>query len=123
MTVMTIRATTRTARKIHHCGMCSRVIKVGDRHHVATNVYDDRIYDWRECIWCHRDGICGLVHAWWGHPDEGVGYDCARDWAEEVAVGWPWWENWRGQRTRRVSATERAAARAWLARVAGGEGE
>lgn len=120
---MTIRATTRTARKIHHCGMCSRVIKVGDRHHVATNVYDDRIYDWRECIWCHRDGICGLVHAWWGHPDEGVGYDCARDWAEEVAVGWPWWENWLGQRTRRVSATERAAARAWLARVAGGEGE
>lgn len=121
--VKTLRETTRRAAKAHHCEMCGAMIRVGDLHHVSTNLYDGRVYDWRECIWCHRDSICATVHAWWGHPDEGVGYDSARDWAEEVALGWPWWQNWRGQPTRRASADERAAARAWLARAAGGEGE
>lgn len=123
MTVQTIDEHFRVARKVHHCGMCNKAIKVGEQHHVSTNIYDDRIYDWRECIWCHRDRICALVHAWWADPDEGVGYDSANEWAEEVALGWPYWWAPRGRTGRRVSATERAAARAWLARVAGGEGE
>ena len=121
--IQTLREATRTARKAHYCGMCWRIIKVGDLHRVSTNVYDGRVYDWRECLPCHRDGVCALVHTWWGQPDEGVDVESARDWAEEVAVGWPYREGWRGQWTKRVTATERAAARAWLARVAGGEGE
>jgi hypothetical protein len=123
VSVTTINETTRKARKVHHCGMCNRTIKPGEQYRVATNVFDGRIYDWHECIWCHDDGICAITHAWWGHPDDGVNSESAGDWAEEVAIGWPSWQDWRGQTTRRVSATERAAARAWLARVAGGEGE
>lgn len=123
MSVMSLRESTRTAAKVHRCGMCAKVIRIGEQHHVSTNLYDGRVYDWRECHWCQRDRICATVHAWWGDPSEGVNFDSACEWAEEVALGWPTWWGPRGWIGRRVSASERAAARAWLARVAGGEGE
>lgn len=111
---------TRTARKVHRCGMCSQTIKVGERHHVSTNVWDGRVYDWRECAGCARDSICSYVHDWSGcYYEEGVGYEQAAEWADE-AVGWPghWLRYGRG-----IHPAERVAARNWLARAAGGEGE
>ena len=110
--VLQLGHTVRAARKPYWCGMCNASIKVGDRHSVSTNVYDGRAYDWRECLPCDRDGIVSLVHDWsGGYWDEGVNYENASEWADEVIGGW----------FKRPA--ERAAARRWLARAAGGEGE
>lgn len=111
----------RTARKVHHCGMCGRQIKVGEKHSASTNVYDGRVYTWRECMACDRDGICNYAHDWsGGYHDEGVNYEVAQEWAEE-AVEWPRNWHWRGRSVppRSITTTERLAARNWLARAAG----
>lgn len=118
--VAQLKEATRRARKVHHCGMCNAQIQPGDLHHVSTNVYDGRVYDWRECLPCHRDLIVNLVHDWTGGwADEGVNYEDAVEWADG-AVGWP--KNWIGY-GRSIHGSERTAARNWLARAAGGEGE
>lgn len=118
--VTTLRASTRKARKPYCCGMCATPIKVGERHHVYTNLYDGRVYDWRECVGCVRDSIVNYVHDWsGGHHDEGVCFEQASEWAEE-AVGWP--KHWI-RYNRPIRVDERLAARNWLARTAGGEGE
>ena len=118
--VTTLNETDRTARKSYFCGMCARRINPGERHHVQTNLYDGRVYDWRECLPCDRDGIMNYVNDWsGGWHDEGVDYEQAVEWAQE-AVGWPrhWLAHGRG-----IHPAEREAARRWLARAAGGEGE
>jgi hypothetical protein len=79
-----LRAATRTARKVHHCGMCGGMIKVGERHHVYTNVYDGRVYDFRTCEPCREDSIVNEVHAWAYYPDEGVTVEDAEEWAHEA---------------------------------------
>lgn len=78
-----LREATRTARKVHHCGGCGVIIKIGERHHVSTNVWDGRVYDWRTCEACHRDNIVGEVYFWAGSPDEGVDIESAWEWAHE----------------------------------------
>lgn len=118
MSIQTIGDRTRRARKVHACDLCGSRIKVGDLHRVATNIYDGRVYDWRECLPCCRDGVCNHAHAWTGFDSEGVSSEQAMEWAKETAWGWP--KHWRGGP---VSATERKAARDWLARAAGGESE
>lgn len=103
--------TERAARKPYRCGMCSARIGVGVRHSVWTNVYDGRAYDWRECLPCDHDGIVNLVYDWsGGYWDEGVNYHQACEWADDML--------WRSKHP-----AERGAARRWLARAAGGEGE
>lgn len=104
-----IREGTRRARKPHWCSMCNHGIGRGDLHYVSTYAYDGSVYDWRTCLPCRRDQIANLVWNWRDQPDEGVGYDDAKDWA----YGHEWMRN----------PAERAAARRWLARAAGGEGE
>lgn len=78
-----IREGTRTARKLHNCGMCNGKIQPGERHHVSTNVYDGRAYDFRTCQPCEADGIVAAVYEWAGWPDHGVAYGEALEWAED----------------------------------------
>lgn len=111
VSVMTISASTRVARKHYRCAMCDLSIRPGDAHYASNNVYDGRIYTWRECVWCHQDGVCDEVWSWaGGFHDEGVNYEDAQEWAPE-SVRWS------------TNAITRAAARRWFARAAGGEGE
>jgi hypothetical protein len=79
-----LKAATRVARKEHRCGMCGGMIKVGERHHVYTNVYDGRVYDFRTCEPCREDSIVNEVHAWAYYPDEGVTVEDAEEWAHEA---------------------------------------
>ncbi len=110
MSVQVLSDKRRRARKTYRCGMCDSLIRVGDTYRAASCVYDDRVYDWRDCLPCDSTGVLSYVSDWAGHPDEGVAVDSACEWAEEVL-----------QWSRRGG--ERRAARAWLARVCGGEGE
>lgn len=107
--MITFSERTVRARKQHRCGMCGQGISAGDLYRVSVNLYDGRVYNWRECLPCGNDGICAWVYNWADYPDEGVGYEEADEWAGYV--------HWM----RRPA--ERAAARRWLARAAGGEGE
>lgn len=121
--VQQLKEVTRRARKQHRCGMCSAAINPSDLHRVSTNLYDGRVYDWRECLPCDRDVVVNLVHDWTGgYHDEGVGFEQACEWAEE-AVEWPLTWDPRPSHCRVISGSERLAARNWLARAAGGEGE
>lgn len=74
---------TRTARKMHHCGLCGAMIKVDEHHHVSTNVFDARVYDFRTCSACEADGICAAVYVWCHYPSEGVVLEEAWEWAHE----------------------------------------
>lgn len=126
MMVTTLDESDRRARKVYYCGMCGRTINPGDLHHTQTNVYDGRVYTWRDCLPCHQDEVIHYVHDWTGgYHDEGVDFEQAAEWAQET-VAWPrrWWGP-RGAKDRVVvtSADEQGAARRWLARAAGGEGE
>lgn len=119
--MLTLANGTRTARKTYFCGYCAAPIHRSDQYAYQSNVYDGRAYTWRTCIWCHRDGVGDYAHAWAGFPDEGIDYDTVREWAEEAALTWP--RRW-GPRDRLfepISADERRAARAWLARATGDE--
>ena len=78
-----LRETYRVARKPHRCGGCNGEIKVGERHHVSTNAWDGRVYDWRTCAACADDNIVSEVYFWAGSPDEGVDYESAWEWAHE----------------------------------------
>lgn len=84
-----LREAARVARKAHACSLCVGVIAVGDKHHVSTNVWDGRVYDWRTCIACATDGIIHEVYDWAGQPDEGVGEDTAQEWAHEARRAGP----------------------------------
>ena len=117
--ITTLRDGVRVARKSYWCGMCARPIAVGRTHYVQVNVYNDRAYDWRECLPCHEDHVGTYVSDWAGWDDCGVGCEQAAEWADE-AVTWP--RHWL-RPGRSIHPAERAAARAWLARAAGGEGE
>jgi len=100
MSPVLLRGGFRVARKQHHCGMCNAAIAAGERHHVSTNVFDSRVYDWRTCGACSRDGITAEVYFWAGSPDEGVGFDSASEWAHD----------------HRDAVAEGSIARDWLAR-------
>lgn len=110
MSVQVLGSTVRRAAKNHRCQMCDAAIRPGQHHQVTSCVYDGRAYDWRECLACSRDRVITWAHDWAGWPEEGVDFDTVREWADEAL--------WRSRRPR-----ERRAARAWLARAAGGEGE
>lgn len=84
-----LREATRTARKVHHCGMCAAPIKVGERHHVSTNAFDGRVYDFRTCEPCRQDRIVSEVYDWAGMPDEGVDFESAREWAHDARAAGP----------------------------------
>jgi hypothetical protein len=84
-----IRESIRSARKAYHCGTCVSVISVGESHHVSTNVFDGRVYDWRTCAACSADGILAEVYDWAGMPDEGVDSDSAQEWAHEAQNAGP----------------------------------
>lgn len=117
--VTTLDQGIRRARKAWRCGLCNARINPGDQHAYQVNVYDGHIYTWRDCLGCDRDGILNYVHDWTGgYHDEGVDYEAAIEWAEEAA-NWPrYWLY-----GRQIGGHERLAARNWLARAAGGEGE
>lgn len=118
--VTTLENGRRVARKPYRCGLCAIRINPGDLYAFQTNIFDGRIYTWRDCIHCDRDEILNYVHDWdGGWSDEGVDYEKAAQWAEE-AVEWP--KHWI-RYNRPIDGAERAAARNWLARAAGGEGE
>lgn len=70
---------TRKARKQHRCGLCHAVICPGDTYSFQTCLYDGRVYDFRDCPACGRDGVLGLVYKWAGEPDEGVTGEDASD--------------------------------------------
>lgn len=113
----------RRARKVYRCGMCTVRIGVSDLHQVDTYVFDGRVYNWRTCLACESDGITNAVSSWAGHPDEGVAAEAAIDWADEL-MGWKsYGYTTRQWSSRPAKAPERFAARSWLARAAGGEGE
>lgn len=84
-----LREAERVARKVHHCEMCTAMIRVGERHHVSTNVFDGRVYDWRTCAACRADGIVIEVYDWAGMPDEGVDQESAREWAHDAVQAGP----------------------------------
>jgi hypothetical protein len=116
--VTTIDSGQRNARKDYRCGLCGTRIHRGDRHAFQTNVYDGRVYTWRDCLACDRDGVLSFVSDWdGGWSDEGVDYEKAVEWADQ-AVAWPRnWLTWG----RSIHPAERLAARNWLARAAGDE--
>lgn len=121
--VTQFRETTRRAAKTYRCGMCAATIGRGDFHRVSVNLYDGRVYNWRECLACDRDSICNYAHDWsGGYHDEGVNYDVAQEWADET-VGWPTRLVYRSRDMLRfpTSGAEQRAARNWLARAAGDE--
>lgn len=93
----------RVARKEHRCGVCNGPIAVGERHHVSTNIFDGRIYDWRTCEPCRQDRVLTYVYDWASWPDEGVGYDSAIEWSDDAHHS--------------TDEAERAAARAFRARA------
>lgn len=83
--VTQLRYATRRARKEHSCSLCNGLIAVGEEYHVSTNAWDGLLYDWKTCQGCR--GLTGIVHEWWGYPDEGIGTDSADDWAHEMLAG------------------------------------
>ena len=112
-------------RRYHRYGPYVVSMQLQTDIHFENNVFDGRIYTWRDCLPCDRDGVIHYVDAWTGgYYDEGVTEESAQEWAEDTAWFWPWRESTRRQpERRRISADERRAARGWLARAAGGEGE
>lgn len=111
---ITLDRGTRRARKAHRCELCWAHIRPGDHHAFQVIVYDDRVYTWRTCMACERDGIVYLVAAWCD-PDDGVHFDLAVEWAEE-AVNWPRVYLYR-RPARPTKASEQWAARNYLARL------
>ena len=86
MSVRNIRVKAQVkARKRHECSLCTGEIPVGSTYERATNVYDDRIYDWLTCSACLADNIGLLVWNWSFRGEEGISPDTALDWAEETA--------------------------------------
>lgn len=115
--VTTLARGERRARKTYHCGMCLAAISRRDFYAFSVNIYDGRIYTWRECLPCDRDNVVTFVHDWTGgYHDEGVDYEAAIEWAEE-AVGWP--RSWH-RPGRAIHPAERLAARDFLARASAG---
>lgn len=78
-----LREATRIARKAYRCSMCNGAIEAGTSHHVSTNLFDGRVYDWRTCRSCVEDNIVSEVYFWAGSPDEGVGFEQAWEWAHD----------------------------------------
>lgn len=116
--VQTIDSGQRVARKQYRCGLCLTTIQPGDAHYFQTNIYDERIYTWRNCLACERDAVCNYVHDFTGgYHDEGVGEESAIEWAQEAAL-WP--NHWLTY-GRSIHPAERLAARNFLARVTGEE--
>lgn len=110
MSVLTLSDETRRARKDYRCALCDARIQRGDYHRAQSNVFEDRVYTWRDCRHCHSDGVIHWVDVWVGGADDGVNFEDASEWARDAAV----WSK---------SGAERRAARSWLARFCGGEGE
>ena len=50
--VTTLSETTRTSRGKVRCNMCGRRIDKGERYGESTNIYDGRVYRWRDCPHC-----------------------------------------------------------------------
>lgn len=115
--VQTLDSGQRVARKEYRCGLCLAIIHPGDHHAFQNNIYDGRVYTWRDCLACDRDGVCNYVHDWsGGYHDEGVGAEEAVEWAREAAL-WPTY--WIAHRP--IATDERLAARNFLARITGEE--
>jgi hypothetical protein len=112
--VTTLDSGRRKARKKYVCGFCLAAISPGDFYAYQVNIYDGRIYTWRDCLPCDRDNVVTYVHDWTGGwHNEGVDYEQAIEWAEE-AVGWP--RDWLVY-GRPIHPAERLAARDLLART------
>lgn len=116
--MITLDSGTRNARKTYRCGLCNAAIRPGVRYSFQTNVYDGRIYTWRDCLACDRDLIANYVSDWdGGWSDEGVDYEKAIEWAEDALL-WP--RHWH-RYGRTIHPTERLAARNFCARATGFE--
>lgn len=98
-----LRSRTPRARKPHACDCCTCPIPAGTVYHRTTLVYDGHVYDWVSCCPCNQ-----LVNTVWRFVDpvhdEGIGVD-----------EFTWWAD-----VHRDDPEHGEAARAFLARVAGG---
>lgn len=104
---------TRKARKTYRCGLCLAPIEPGDLHAFQSNLYDGRVYTWRDCLACERDGILNFVQDWdGGWSDEGIDYEKASQWADEASVFRRYWLY-----DRPMHPAERLAARNFCARM------
>lgn len=50
--VVLLDSTTPTARKPHRCELCGRRIDVGEKYTANKNVFDGRVYTFKECAHC-----------------------------------------------------------------------
>lgn len=82
-----LRESTPTARKSHHCSLCTGPIHPGQTYFRDTLVYDGSVYDWLTCPACDADDIHMLVLDWaGGYLDEGVSVEVAYEWATETVI-------------------------------------
>ena len=72
-----------TARKAHHCSLCTGPISPGETYSRRTLGYDGQVYDWRECSACEADEIVSLVSDW--TFSDGIDPETAYEWATETA--------------------------------------
>ena len=73
-----------TARKAHHCSLCTGPIRPGETYSRQTLVYDGQVYDWLECSACEADEIVSIV-AGWTYGEDGISPETAHEWATETA--------------------------------------
>ena len=81
----TLSDETRRARRAWRCELCFTRIAAGDFYHAQSNVYDGRVYTFRTCLACERDGVC--AYASQVADDDGATYEEAEEWATDAA-GW-----------------------------------
>lgn len=110
MSVLVLSHGIRRAAKHHWCELCGAAIHNGDYYTFQNNVayYDGSVYTWHECLPCRQAAPWVAAYSQdAGWSDEGYTIEDAAEWAPDAAL-------------HASSATERWAARDWLARAAGG---
>lgn len=74
-----------TARKTHHCSLCTGAIHPGQTYSRDTLVYDGFVYDWLTCPACSADGILTMAFDW-SYRDEGIDAEVTHEWATETVI-------------------------------------
>ena len=74
-----------TARKLHECSTCGSMIPPGDVYYRRTIAFDERIYDWLECMPCSDDDVINRTYLW-GTSDDGIDADMVMEWAAEQVI-------------------------------------
>lgn len=70
----------RVARKEHHCCACRETIRVGDRYHYASGVWDGSGGSFKHCLRCWA-----MLEALEGKIEGAVlTLDCGEDWTKTI---------------------------------------